>query len=74
MLNFICIGVQKGGTKSLIEYMNLHPEIYMAEGEKHFFDRPLSYGELTKEDIKNYESTFKTNKLIIGEKHQVIVF
>ena len=67
MLNFICIGVQKGGTKSLIEYMNLHPEIHM-EGEKHFFDRPLSYGQLTKEDIKNYESTFKTNKLIIGEK------
>ena len=65
---YICIGVQKGGTSSLINYLNLHPEIYMARGEKHFFDRKLSDGELSHEDIKNYEKSFKTTKTIVGEK------
>ena len=35
--NYICIGVQKGGTNSLIRYLNYHPEIYMVENEKHLF-------------------------------------
>ena len=48
--------------------MNLHPEIYMAEREIHFFDRRLSKGELTNEDIKRYEESFKTTKTIVGEK------
>lgn len=65
--NYLCIGVQKGGTTSLINYLNLHPEIYMA-GEKHFFSRRLSDGELSHEDIKNYEKSFKTTKTIVGEK------
>ena len=42
----------------------------MVGNEKHFFDRPLDNGELTKEDIKKYEESFKTNKLIDGEKTQ----
>ena len=66
--NYICIGVQKGGTTSLINYLNLHPEIYMARGEKHFFDRELPRGELSDEDIKKYEESFKTTKTIVGEK------
>ena len=66
--NFLCIGVQKGGTTTLINYLNLHPEIYMARGEKHFFDRKLSYGELSDKNIKNYEESFKTTKKIVGEK------
>ena len=66
--NYICIGVQKGGTSSLINYLNLHPEIYMQRKEKHFFDRKLSYGELSDEDIKKYEESFKTTKTIVGEK------
>ena len=66
--NFICIGVQKGGTTSLKEYLNLHPEIYMASREKHFFDRKLSHGELSDKCIKKYEESFKTNKKIVGEK------
>jgi hypothetical protein len=65
---YICIGVQKGGTTSLINYMNYHPDIYMHTGEIHFFDRNASYGELTNTDIENYENSFKTNKLIVGEK------
>ena len=66
--NYICIGVQKGSTTSLINYLNLHPEIYMATGEKHFFDRRLSYGKLSDKDINRYEKSFKTNKTIVGEK------
>jgi hypothetical protein len=65
--NFICIGVQKGGTSSLVKYLNSHPEIYMNK-EQHFFDRKLSKGELNDEDIKNYEKSFKTTKPIVGEK------
>ena len=49
--NYICIGVQKGGTTSLIKYLNLHPEIYLADKEKHFFDKKLSNGELSDKDI-----------------------
>ena len=49
--NYICIGVQKGGTCSLIQYMNYHPKIYMHQEEKHFFDRKLSIGELTEKDM-----------------------
>jgi hypothetical protein len=66
--NYICIGVQKGGTTSLINYINLHPEIYMVNREMHFFDRELSDGELSDEDIKKYEKLFKTTKTIVGEK------
>ena len=66
--NFICIGAQKGGTTSLIKYLNYHPKIYMKQGECHFFDRSLSDGPLTKQDIKKYENSFTTKKRIIGEK------
>jgi len=71
--NYICIGVQKGGTQSLINYLNFHPEIYMANREMHFFDRRLSYGKLSDEDIKKYEESFNLKKLkitkqIVGEK------
>jgi hypothetical protein len=61
---FLCIGVQKSGTTSLINYLNQHPDIFMKEGESHFFDRT----ELSESNIMEYESRFDTNKLIIGEK------
>lgn len=62
---FLCIGVQKGGTTSIINYMNQHPDIYMVDKELHFFD----YIELNRTSIANYESNFIPNgKLIIGEK------
>ena len=40
----------------------------MAYDEKHFFDRALNKGELTNEDIERYKKSFKTKKLIVGEK------
>jgi hypothetical protein len=67
--DYICIGVQKGGTTSLIHYLNEHPEIFMVDHETHFFDRNFSYGKMTQGDIINYEANFsKTNKPIKGEK------
>ena len=66
-VNFICVGVQKGGTGSLIKYLNIHPDIYMKGGESHFFDQPLINGDLTKKNIKKYEKNF-IKKKIIGEK------
>jgi hypothetical protein len=62
--NFLCIGVQKSGTTSLINYLNQHPEIFMQNNEPHFFDTT----EPTESEIIKYENTFKTNKLIVGEK------
>ena len=65
--NFICIGVQKSGTTSLINYLSLHPEIYMKNVECHFFDREKGK-HITNRDIIEYEKLFVTNKKIIGEK------
>jgi hypothetical protein len=61
---FLCIGVQKSGTTSLINYLNQSPEIFMKNNESHFFDR----NELSESEIIKYENTFNTNKLIVGEK------
>jgi len=61
---FLCIGVQKSGTTSLINYLNQNDEIFMKKDESHFFDTT----ELTEKEIIKYENTFDTNKLIIGEK------
>jgi hypothetical protein len=61
---FLCIGVQKSGTTSLINYLSQHPDIFMKEGELHFFDKP----KLTKSEITKYENKFNTKKSIVGEK------
>lgn len=63
---FICIGVQKSGTHSLINYLSSHPDIYMERYEIHFFDNPQN--NITNKEISEYEQIFQTDKLIIGEK------
>lgn len=55
---FICIGVQKSGTGSLMRNFAFHPEIIMSRKEKRFFSRALIKGELTDNDIKGYEKSF----------------
>jgi hypothetical protein len=62
---FMCIGVQKAGTTSLINYMNEHPNIYMRKRESHFFDKPKENNQM---DIEEYEKMFETDKTIVGEK------
>ena len=39
----IIIGVRKGGTRALLEFLNLHPLIQKASDEVHFFDNDLKY-------------------------------
>lgn len=62
--NYMVIGAQKGGTTAFQYHFNLHPDIYMKDGEPHFFDKHISY----KKGIKYYEGNFTTNKKYIGEK------
>ena len=61
---FLCIGVPKSGTTSLINYLSQHKDIFIKPNELRFFDTT----ELTKSSIANYENLFNTNKLIVGEK------
>ena len=64
-VTYLCIGVQKGGTSSLRNYMNQHPEIYMLEKEGRFFDSL----EPNSKNIIEYEKRFLADgKTIIGEK------
>ena len=63
---FLCIGVQKSGTTSLIKYLSQHPDIFMKKNELHFFDQPNN--KLTESEIIKYENEFETEKLIVGEK------
>jgi hypothetical protein len=65
--NYLCIGVQKGGTCSLKNYMNQHPEIYMLNHEGHYFDNV----EPNEKNIMLYEKQFlanKNKKPLIGER------
>lgn len=39
----IVIGVRKCGTRALLEFLNLHPQIQAAAPEVHFFDRDENY-------------------------------
>jgi hypothetical protein len=68
--DYICIGVMKGGTTSLIHYLNYHPDIFMADPEVHFFDKTKIDGSSrSRKEIINYENRFsETNKPIKGEK------
>lgn len=61
--NYLCIGVQKSGTTSLINYLNQNPDIFMKKNESHFFDKPIS-----KEGMKAYKKSFITKKPLVGEK------
>ena len=69
---FLLIGVQKGGTTSLMRHLNRHKDIFFHQGEMAFFSNNNSY----KKGIKEYENKFnrglenhiqwmKTNKNII---------
>lgn len=40
----IIIGVKKGGTRALLEFLRLHPDIRALGSEPHFFDRHYSRG------------------------------
>ena len=39
----LLIGVRKGGTRALLEFMNIHPNIQAAHSEIHYFDNDENY-------------------------------
>ena len=41
----LIIGVRKGGTRALLEFLNLHPNIQAAKKEMHFFDTDETYSK-----------------------------
>lgn len=40
----IIIGVKKGGTRALLEFLRLHPDVRAVGAEPHFFDRNYEKG------------------------------
>lgn len=42
--NTLIIGVKKGGTRALLEFIRLHPDVRAAGCEVHFFDRHYQKG------------------------------
>ena len=40
----LIIGVKKGGTRALLEFLRIHPDIRAAGSEVHFFDHNYSKG------------------------------
>lgn len=40
----IIIGVKKGGTRALLEYLRMHPDVKAPGPEVHFFDRHYQLG------------------------------
>ena len=40
----IIVGVKKGGTRALLEYLKVHPDVRAAGREVHFFDRHYDKG------------------------------
>ena len=67
-LDFIVIGVQKGGTSSMIAYLNQHPDVYIYPNEIHFFDKYYDKG------IQWYEKHFESKKRIKGEKTPIYCY
>ena len=68
-VNYICIGTQKSGSTSLINYLNQHPNIYCLRKEPHFFDKPKGI-KFNRQMYRKYQRKFTTRKknCIVGEK------
>lgn len=42
--NAIIVGVKKGGTRAVLEFIRIHPDVRAAGTETHFFDRNYDKG------------------------------
>uniref|UniRef100_A0A8C4SF12 Sulfotransferase n=2 Tax=Erpetoichthys calabaricus TaxID=27687 RepID=A0A8C4SF12_ERPCA len=60
----IIIGVRKGGTRALLEMLDIHPEIVVAATEVHFFDWDENY-------VKGYD--WYRNLMPFSYEHQITV-
>src|SRR5919106_3651182 len=64
--NFVIAGAQKCGTTSLAAWLHDHPDVFLARGEVHFFDRD----DLWREGIDWYRGRFEgaNGESATGEK------
>jgi Tol biopolymer transport system component len=64
--NFLIIGAQKSGSSWLAAHLRKHPDVFMARGELHFFDKELNFAR----GREWYEAHFAgaTHQRAIGEK------
>ena len=67
--NCIIIGVKKGGTRALLTYLDMHPDIAVSHKVTHFFDHNYSKGL----DWYRKEVAFAYNKQVNIEKMQTIL-
>src|SRR3989337_2740966 len=67
--DFLIIGTQKGGTKSLSYFLSQHPQVHMPvsiSGELHYFDRDSNYkkGDLWYRSHFPFRSAIKPGELV----------
>ncbi len=64
--NFLIIGAQKSGSSWLARHLRKHPDVFMARGELHFFDKDFNFSR----GRGWYEAHFAaaTTQRAIGEK------
>lgn len=64
--NLLICGAQKSGTSALRYYLGQHPDIFMADGEIHFFDDEDHFSN----GVEWYERCFEdvTGETVVGEK------
>ncbi|XP_069070486.1 heparan sulfate glucosamine 3-O-sulfotransferase 1-like [Pleurodeles waltl] len=86
----IIIGVRKGGTRALLEMLNLHPDVVAATSEVHFFDQDENYdkglawyrsqmppslpGQVTVEKTPGYFSSLKAPERVHAMNSSVHLF
>ncbi|MEA5511114.1 sulfotransferase domain-containing protein [Crocosphaera sp. UHCC 0190] len=70
--NFLIIGAQKAGTTWLVDKLEQHPQVFLADDEVHFFDKPHNFNQ----GLNWYQSHFSgsENYLAIGEKTPEYMF
>ncbi|XP_032316037.1 heparan sulfate glucosamine 3-O-sulfotransferase 6 isoform X2 [Camelus ferus] len=66
----LIVGVKKGGTRALLEFLRLHPDVRALGSEPHFFDRSLMPrtldGQITMEKTPSYFVTREAPRRIRG--------
>ena len=68
IIDFIIIGVQKGGTSAAMANLEKHPDISLYKDELHFYDRDWTKG------VEWYKKHFDYSKKLVGEKNPNIIY
>ena len=69
IIDFMIIGVQKGGTTAAMENLEKHPDIHIPDEEIHYYEN-----DWTKDTIEMYKNKFDYSKKLVGEKDPNIIF